>query len=346
MDSVAQKMSLEDGVYFGLPEDDYHADDALGSTDVKNLITGPEIYWANTPMNPLHERKETKETMRGTAYHKLILEGEQAYNDTYAVEPDKADYPNALFTMEDLRDALKGYELPVSGRKSDLIDRLLEHDPKAQIWDAIIDEFRGAHEDKKPISKKLDAEIRYASRFIFANPHLKDAFQGGYPEVSIIYTDGGLRRKARVDYLKPTVAIDLKSYSNPFGARADVAIHTAAARMGHDIQAAWYRPAFAAAKSLPWFVMNGVDLADNWERTYRNAPETQFYFVYQATDKVPMARGRWMDYRLQTFQIAELQCANAVQTYLQCREEFGVDPWIIPEKPTAFEDEGFPMFRR
>lgn len=339
-------MTHEDGVYFGLPENDYHADDALGSTDIKHLITGLEVYWANTAMNPLYERKETKETLRGSAYHKLILEGEEAYNRAYAIEPDKADYPNALYTNDDIGAALEKHGLPKTGKKSVLIDRLLEVDPTAQIWDVIAEQFRDDNEGKTPISKRLDAEIRYASRFVFANPYLKDAFQGGHPEVSIFHTSGGVRRKARVDYLKPAVAIDLKSYSNPFGARADVAIHAAAARMGHDIQAAWYRPAFAAAKSLPWFVMNGVKLEDNWERVFRSAPETQFYFVYQATDGVPMARGRHMDYRLQTYQIAELQCENAVQAYLQAREEFGLEPWIVPEKPERFQDENFPMFRR
>ena len=333
-----------DGVYFGLPEGDYHADRALGSTDIKNLVMGPEIYWANTPMNPLYEPKETKATLRGDAYHKLILEGQAAFDAAFAVEPDPADYPAALHTSEEIKDALKTLDEKTTGRKADLIDRLLSANPKAQIWDAIMEQFRDTHPDHKPISQKLLEEITYASRFILANPHLKDAFAGGYPEVSIFWTIDGVRRKARIDYLKTSVAVDLKTYSNVYGSRADMAIHTAAARNGHDLQAAWYRPGLKAAKHLP-FLGDAAPDAD-WERAFREAPECQTYFVYQAADKIPMARGKWMQYELQTFKIAEMQCENAVLTYRQCMEEFGEEPWIIPEKPTRFEDEAFPMFRR
>lgn len=336
-------MAHADGVYFNLAEDEYHADDALGSSDIRNLITGPEVYWANTAMNPLFEPKETKATVRGSAYHKLILEGAEAYEAAYAVEPNKADFPNALYTNEDLKAALEKHDLLKTGKKSDLINRLLEADPKAQIWDAILERFRDENEGKTPISKTLDAEIRYASRFILANEHLRDAFSGGYPEVSIFWTAGGVRRKARVDYLKPAVNVDLKTYSNAYGSRADVAIHLAAVRGGHDIQAAWYRGGLQAAKSLP--VIGDAPPGD-WMNAFRNGPEIQTYFVYQSADQIPMARGFRMPYQLQTFQIAEIQCERAVELYLQCRERFGTDPWIIPERPTDFCDEGFPMFRR
>lgn len=332
-----------DGVYFGLDENEYHADDALGSTDIKNLLIGPEIYWASTPMNPLFERKETKSTVRGSAYHKLILEGEEAFRSAYCEEPDKADFPNALYTTEDLKEALKRLDLPTSGKKQLLIDRLIEADPAAQVWDVIWESFLDENDGRQPIPKKMFAEIFYASRFIFANPYLRDAFQGGHPEVSIFYTRDGVRRKARIDYLKPAVSVDLKSYSNPFGSRADVAVHQAFIRNGYDIQAAWYRPALMAAKGLPFF---GDKPDASWESAFRRAPEAQQYFVFQATDGIPMARAKWANYALQTIKIAEMNCENAVELYKQCLAEFGSDPWIIPEKPSTFEDEGMPMFRR
>lgn len=331
------------GIYFGLDETTYHADPALGSTSIKNLLMGPEVYWANTPMNPLFEPKETKATLRGDAYHKLILEGEAAFNASFVVGPDRAEYPNALYTAEDLKARLKECELPVSGRKSDLIARLIDDDPSVQIWDVIKESFDDAHPDKTQITRELHDQIRYASRFILANPYLRDAFTGGFSEVSIFWEADGVRRKARIDYLKPSVAVDLKTYSNLYGARADVAIHNACARNGHDLQAAWYRPALQAAKTLPVF---GDAPPSDWLQAFKDGPEVQTYIVYQVADKVPMARAKWMHYELQTFKIAEIQCANAVEIYKQCMARFGEDPWIIPEKPTPFEDEGFPMYRR
>lgn len=333
-----------DGVYFDLPENEYHADDALGSTDIKNLIIGPEIYWANTTMNPLFEPKETKATVRGSAYHKLILEGLEAYEAAYTVQPCRDDYPNALFITEEIKDALKKLGLSLSGRKPVLIERLLNANPKAQIWDVIIEQFKDDYPNHTPLARNLDREIRYASRFILANPFLRDAFSGGCSEVSIFHTIDGVRRKARIDYLKPAVHVDLKTYSNAYGSRADVAIHLAAARNGHDIQAAWYRPLLQAAKTKP--VFGEIQPPADWLKEFRSGPEIQTYIVYQAADKIPMARAKWMHYELQTFKIAEIQCQNAVETFLQCKERFGVEPWIIPEKPTTFEDEGFPMYRR
>lgn len=334
----------DDGVYFGLPETEYHADQALGSTDIKNLIVGAEIYWANTPMNPLYEPRETKFTQRGSAYHKLILEGRDAFDAAYFIEPSREDYPNALFTAEEIKHALKARDLNTSGKKAELIDRLLTVDPGAQIWDVIVEQARDENDGKIGLARKLTDEISYAATFITANPYLREAFEGGYPEVSIFWTQDGVRRKMRADYLKPSVYVDLKSYSNIYGARADVAIHTAAARNGDDLQAAWYRGGIQAAKNLPIF--GSQQPPAEWLDAFASAPETQTYFVYQATDKIPMARAKWMNYELQTFKIAEMQCENAVEVFKQCRAEFGEDPWIIPEKPTRFEDEAFPMFRR
>ena len=337
----------EDGVYFGLNEDVYHADEALGSSSIKNLLMGPEIYWANTPMNPLYEPKETKATLRGDAYHKLILEGREAFEREFVVAPDPAiDYPNALHTVEEIKDALQALGEKTSGRKSELIDRLLLANPKAQIWAVIEEQFKDAHPDQRFITQKLLEEIAYASRFILANPYLKDAFDGGYSEVSIFWTDGGVRRKCRIDYLKLAVWVDLKTYSNIYGARADVAIHTAAARNGHDLQAAWYRPGVQAAKGLPWHVVAGEGPSPEWEDAFRNGDELSAYYIYQAADKIPMARGKRMDYRLGVFKVAEARCETAVQTFLECTERFGQEPWIIPEKPTSFEDEAFPMYRQ
>ena len=40
-----------DGIYFGLPEDEYHADQALGSTSLKMLAKGAADYWWGSSMS-------------------------------------------------------------------------------------------------------------------------------------------------------------------------------------------------------------------------------------------------------------------------------------------------------
>lgn len=70
-------MSIESGVYVGLPEEKYHADSALGSSGVKLLLQSPAKYWSNSPLNPDRENDDNPAFKFGRAYHKLILEPEK-----------------------------------------------------------------------------------------------------------------------------------------------------------------------------------------------------------------------------------------------------------------------------
>ena len=169
--------------------------------------------------------------------------------------------------------------------------------------------------------------------------YLQDAFDGGFAEVSIFKTIDGVRRKARIDYLKTVGVVDLKTYSNSYGARADTAMHVACAKGRHDVQAAWYLDLVEHAKKLPFFNFN----ADaEWEERFRKSKQHPYYIVYQESGLVPIARGKHMSRKLNTFKVAQTQCETAVQTYRDCLERFGDDPWIVPEPITNFEDEAFP----
>src|SRR5712672_2748476 len=86
------KSSHPDGLYFGMPEDEYHDDDALGSTDVRMLIRGPEEYWYRSAMNPRRPKGGTEATVYGTAVHKLLLEGPDAFDAVYSRRPDDPDW--------------------------------------------------------------------------------------------------------------------------------------------------------------------------------------------------------------------------------------------------------------
>lgn len=69
------------GVYVGLPAEEYHADPAVGSSGIKQLIERPYRYWYWSPLNPDRpEQPGTKPKKFGTAYH------------TYILEPEKFDY--------------------------------------------------------------------------------------------------------------------------------------------------------------------------------------------------------------------------------------------------------------
>lgn len=94
MTDVKKTAQLPDGIHIDLPFDDYLADDALQSSDIKNLLISPLQYWINSPLNPNRPpNKGTAAKDLGTLIHEVILEN-----------PDKplAQKPSGMsFTTKD-----------------------------------------------------------------------------------------------------------------------------------------------------------------------------------------------------------------------------------------------------
>lgn len=92
---MTQPKGLPPGVYVGLSMEAYHADPAIGSSGCKNLILDPEVYYENSPLNPLRDEPEdTAAKLLGTAYHTLVLEPEKfagAYTIKEGVKTSKVE---------------------------------------------------------------------------------------------------------------------------------------------------------------------------------------------------------------------------------------------------------------
>src|SRR5262245_33934197 len=111
----------EPGIYFGLPSAEYHANQSLGSSDLKRLLQAPAVYWFHSHLNP--DRQPTPDSpakQKGRALHKLVLEGLEAFERAYSCETKPDAYPNALVTLEDLKVRCRAISEPVSGSKSEL----------------------------------------------------------------------------------------------------------------------------------------------------------------------------------------------------------------------------------
>ncbi len=166
-------MRMQAGIYFNLSNDDYHNDDAISNSGVKNLLDCPTKYWWNSPLNPNKEPLDTKALRIGKLYHCLLLEPEK-FQDEFLVLP-------------------KGKML-----KSFLKERGLEEEDIShltQVRDGDIEE-----------ADKAIKEIKN-------DPFYTGWFDGGYPEVSIFWKDqdSGLMCKCRFDYLNTTFAVDYKT---------------------------------------------------------------------------------------------------------------------------------------
>ena len=135
------------GVYFGLPHAQYHADPSCGSTDLKRLICDHTTYWWHSWMNPEKPADtDTVAKLKGHAIHKLVLEGEAAFDRHFTIEPQPADWPGCLITADDLKAFLKEKGDKVSGVKAELAKLVKKHDPEAIIWDEVMATFKAMAE--------------------------------------------------------------------------------------------------------------------------------------------------------------------------------------------------------
>jgi exodeoxyribonuclease VIII len=92
------------GVYEDLPEEEYHADDALGSTDIKTLSQSTEkfFYRKNTP----DSFSSTSSLVLGSAIHSLILDGFEEFFRKFKIrkKPRGKEFMgtgNSILTKED-----------------------------------------------------------------------------------------------------------------------------------------------------------------------------------------------------------------------------------------------------
>lgn len=174
---------IEDGIYIGLPAEQYHADPALGSSGLRDLLKGPNLFWHKSRMNPRRPKdKDTPAKILGTATHTLLLDGKAAFEATYVRGPygdedeDLTSAEKSALTKAAKAKLMKGQEL---------------------LAQADYDFVLGC---KEVIDNDAD---------------LRGCLDGGLAEVSIFWTRGdGVRCKARHDMLKMRAIGDLKTIAN------------------------------------------------------------------------------------------------------------------------------------
>ncbi|MEC9268523.1 MAG: PD-(D/E)XK nuclease-like domain-containing protein [Pseudomonadota bacterium] len=347
MATVGDLTFMPEGIYFDMPEEDYFADPSLSQSSMKWLLVSPMDYWARSAMNPDRPDDDTSDAMDlGKGYHARILEGRDVFYDRFAAAVDPDDYPDALRTVDEIKAALKERELPVSGNKPALIDRLLEADPQADIWDRIVAEHAEKHDGKTLLPPEQMRRIEIAAAMIEKHPQLSKAFTGGEPEVSIFWRDDeyGTPLKARIDYLKVAAICDLKSFANKLNKPIDRAVVQAVSSQRYHIQTAHYDAAIERARE---FVMEGrvFGPAPAWIDKFAAFPREnrQFLFVFQQTGVAPVARGYVMP-RGSVYEIGRMVARKCIREWREHMDTFGTDPWIDMTEVSEFEDDAFPVW--
>lgn len=165
---------MEDGIYFDLPEEEYHAEKRLSSSGVRDLLENPTFYWFNSNFNPLREEKKSEAMTDGRIFHSMILE------------------------KENFKNKFKVMPLEIEG--------LSKNSTEFKIWKSA--------QSLEVIPYQKYKKFKLICDYLSQEGQILDCniIAGGFPEVSILWTENGIKRKARIDYLTAGRIIDLKTF--------------------------------------------------------------------------------------------------------------------------------------
>jgi hypothetical protein len=354
--AVVPPAPREPGIYFGLPERDYHADPSLGSTDHKRLLRSTMDYWSDSWMNPRRdpENHDTPAKKQGRALHKLVLEGRAAFHKAYIAEPQPADWPKALRTADDLKAVLREAGEKLAGDKAELIKRvkgLIAAGTLPQdtiVWDEVLANFQAvADRDRLEVLKPdVLAQVETAGHMIAMNPHLANAFKGGVSEVSVFWRGiGGIPLKARYDYLKPFAIPDLKKCENKGEHPFPVACRLALRSYRYDMQVQHYLeggyPAFLD-HARAGRIFGDCPLPVGFAQHMAAAADMTFTLVFHQTSGAPVSYGMEIEAGSPVLARARSEVAFAQQQWLSCMERFGTSEWVSEEPIHRLTTEDMP----
>lgn len=153
----------EPGIYFDMPEEDYHAIHAVSASGLKRFSASSMDYWANSVLNLDYEERQRDWLDFGKATHALVLEGEKAYRERYVLELDQSDFDRLISGDAEVRKAISAFTemkpvRPSGTRKQELIDQLAalgkEHGREVDL-DAGVPDLRkqiATFEEEQPVS--------------------------------------------------------------------------------------------------------------------------------------------------------------------------------------------------
>lgn len=289
---------IPDGIYFGMSDEVYHADPALGSTGLKKLIDNAPDFWWESAFNPARpDDDDTPARIFGRQLHQCVLEG---------IEKFKAGHAPRY---------LNGATKEGKAEKQAILDA-----------------------GKQPVAFKDWSKIMAASAFITANKTLANAFQGGYPEVSVFWTENDIRFKCRFDYLKMNAITDLKSIANMHGREFGRACREAIASYDYIVSAEHYRhgraqmarliklgAVYGAPEENPEFMPWLIQVAGN--------QQFAFVFVFYQKDGAPISHGIKLSPGNPIFETGRAMISKAVGNYQRFMKEFGTDTAWVPSTP-------------
>lgn len=298
-----QSKVIPDGIYFGMADTVYHGDPALGSTGIKKLIDNAPDFWWDSSLNP--DRDEDDDT------------------------------PARIFGRQIHECVLEGIEKFKSRHAPKYLNGTTK-EGKAEKADIL-------SSGKTPVNFKEYRKILAASAFIKANKTLANAFEGGFPEVSVFWTENGIRYKCRFDYLKMNAISDLKSLANIYGKEFGHACRDAIANYDYIVSAEHYRH---GRMQMPRLIKEGrvYNAPENpdfmpWLINVAGNPQFAFVFVFYQKDGAPISHGIKVSPGNPMFSYGRAMIVKAIENYTKYMTEFGTETAWVPSTPLDELDE-------
>lgn len=302
---------LAPGIYFGLDEASYHADPALGSTDIRKLRRNPSSYWFSSWMNPLRPpNKGSPGRTRGSAMHKLVFEGEELFGRLYMRGAEHT---------EDMSSAEKGAATKEVNK-------------------------RAAALGKTALPATDYDQVAIAAAMISKNPELKTVFASGAAEVSVFWQRNGIRLKARFDYIKPRGIGDLKGCANTKDIAFPAACRNDITNYSYHVQARHYLDARAV---VPQLAHDGLVHGDHDPDLLVKIGAANSYawqFIFYQTDGAPITWSCILSPQNPILEIAAIDIETALNNFVNYRERFGTDMWLLIETPHELPIEDMPTW--
>lgn len=349
------------GIHFGVTDEVYHAWPALSCSGIRKLAASPTLYYMTCRWLRPPEEEEEEERLWATvgkAYHARILEGRDVFNERFCVALDKKAIPELCVTVDDIKKRIdeKHGQLPKGKVKQDFVDQLLALEPDAPIWEQVQERYAEANNGRTQLKYEIVERIEIAAAMIERHEELRDAFSGGHPEVSLFWycPKTGVPMKARVDYLKQKLLVDLKSYENKLELSPEAAVRKAIANNRYPLQPSVYLEGVQEVKALvrehgrAAVHVNGENLQSDattdWALKWAaKTDEPEWLWVFQQKGVAPITRGIFYPKGGTTRLLYDELMSRMKKRFRQFAETYGTDVWLdIAPIDDTFADEDIP----
>ena len=211
-------MEYTDGIYFDMPEADYHALPRLSNSGIKKLLVSPADFWVDSWMNPDKEEKSTGALNLGKAYHAAVFEPEYL-NERFVSSFNASQYAGILTNATQVGEELakRGETKKKTGENAaDQIERLLATGYQGRILSVEQAKWEEERGDRIAIPADAWEQLQKDMDLLYADELINARVSGGFAEVAVLWTDErtGIAMKCKFDKIKEDCWIDYKSFDN------------------------------------------------------------------------------------------------------------------------------------